>query len=372
MKLSSLTLTVLALLASPVLHASGSAVPLLGSSLDHVTVFAMTYATSGANSSVYGDLLSGDVATAGAHASIWGNLMSVGAATVGAHGRVSGTLFSDGVTTTGDTAWVGGDVRSGGAATIGANATVVGKVAAMGAITLSASSITHGSTSLSALPQLGQFSGGVGRESAQLSTAQEALRQLGSGTALATTMTTDTVLTAGVFSAANLSTTAGITLTLDGQNRANQSWVFNIDDYLVAGAGTKIVLINGASSDSIIWNSAGYTSLGANASFLGTLIAHDYISIGAGASVTGIADHCGGIYSATSYISTGDGARIGATGCLGGGSGFNLERGVAVLQTNLPAVPEPSGYAMLLIGLALLGLQRSKRERPWQKEPVPA
>lgn len=315
MKLPQLTLSLLVSLACTAVQANGTAVPLLGKSLNSVAVFANTYATTGADSTVVGD-----------------------------------------------TSAVGGYVRTGGAATVGANAKVVGKVEALGAITLSASSKINGTGTLSAMPLLSGIPAHVLSESQQVSTAQAALKNMGLGTALATTMASDTTLYPGVFSAANLSATAGITLTLDGQHKGNQSWVFNIEDYLVTGASTKIVLINSDASDSVIWNSGGYASLGASATFIGTILAKDYISVGANTSVTGIGTSCGGIFSATSYVSAGDGARIGGNGCNGIGSGFNIVDGTAVRVSNIPAVPEPSIYWMLAAGLGLLGLLKHRKQ----------
>lgn len=404
MKLSQLALSLFFALGCAVVHAGGETVPMFDASLDSVSVFGNTYVSTGANSSVFGNLLSGDVATTGAHSHVSGNivsvgaattgggfsavggsimsggvattghgstiggsLISVGAATIGAHSKVSGNMISGGAGTTGDTSSIGGYFWTGGAATVGANAQVAGKVEALGAITLSASSITNGTGTLSAIPVLSGIPENVGTQSQQLGNAQAALKNMGLGTSLATTMTIDTTLYPGVFSAANLSTTAGITLTLDGQNMRNQSWVFNIDDYLVTGAATKIVVINADASNSIIWNTGGYASLGADASFIGTILATNYISVGANTSVTGIGTSCGGIFSATSYVSTGDGARVGGSGCSGIGSGFNIVDGVAVHNADITAIPEVSTYSMLVAGLALLGMLQYRKRRVTKK-----
>ena len=324
MKLPPSTLALLVTLACTAAQVHAEGVPLFGQSLAGSSVFALTYATMGAASRLSG------------------NLLSLGASTIGANAVVSGNMLS------------------GGAATVGANASVAGKVAALGAVTLSASSTNHGAGTLSALPANVQSD--AQSDAQQIGAAQAALKNMGQGTALGTTMTLDTTLYPGVFSAANLSTTAGITLTLDGQNRSNQSWVFNIDDYLVTGAAMKIVLVNADASSSVIWNSGGYTSLGASGEFIGTVLAKDYVSVGAGTSVTGVGSACGGLFSATSYVSTGDGARIGGKGCSGIGSGFDIVDGTAVRSIDIPAVPEPSSYAMLVAGLALLGLMRQRKQ----------
>lgn len=113
-----------------------------------------------------------------------------------------------------------------------------------------------------------------------------------------------------VYNAASLTTAAGIILTLDG----NYDWVFNINDILSLGAGTKMVL-TGGSDVSVTWNVGGYASIGADAEIVGTILAHGYISTGVRAKVTGAASasvssepaqsYCGDLLSATSYITIG-------------------------------------------------------------------
>jgi Ca2+-binding RTX toxin-like protein len=146
--------------------------------------------------------------------------------------------------------------------------------------------------------------------------AQSALKAMGSGTTLAATMVgTTTVLSAGVYSAASLTTAADTVLTLDGRGLANQTWVFNITDILAFGAGTKIVLINAGEGASVVWNSvAGYATIGANANILGTIFAQSYISVGADVNISGAHGTNGGLFSQTGYITLGAGAKVGVVG----------------------------------------------------------
>jgi hypothetical protein len=93
-------------------------------------------------------------------------------------------------------------------------------------------------------------------------------------------MTTNTSLSSGVYSAPSLTTTASITVTLNGNNDPNAEWIFNIMVILSFGASTIIELVVVHDDSRIIWNSGGYTSVGSDAKIYGTILAHTYISTG--------------------------------------------------------------------------------------------
>ena len=100
-----------------------------------------------------------------------------------------------------------------------------------------------------------------------------------------------------------------MTLTLDDQG-IQHDWVFNISDYLVTGASTSVVMMNPHSGSTVTWNVGnGYVALGATNNFLGTILANQYISVGANTTVRHINTSCG-MYSAASYVSTGAGAVV--------------------------------------------------------------
>ncbi len=376
--------------------AAVSAAPLvLGDDLNSLTVFSNTYTTTGANSSVYGNVLSGGVSTTGTNAAVTGNLVSVGAANVGggtstvggdvtsngvmmvggAVTALNGPIVSGSITSTGDStigayATVGGDMLSGGAATTDANANVLGNLWSGGAATVGANSTVSGNlTSTSgpitisasgnvggtqatggAMPTLSGVRTSVSSESTQVTNAQNLLSGLGSGTALAAVPFSMT-LAPGVYSAASLSMAAGNTFTLDGQGQEDPFWVFNIKDILAPGDDTVVSLINAGDNASVFWNvSDGYASIGDNSTFIGTIFADNYISVGASTTVSGLGSSCGGIFSATSYVSTGDGASIGGIGC----SGVNV-------TSVTSAVPEPQMFGLMLTGLGVLGFVTRRR-----------
>lgn len=378
--------------------------PLLSPDLQAQTVFSTTYTTTGANSTVYGNVLAGGVSTIGAsglvsgdlvsggaanlggigtsarnaevtgsissggvlttgdHAVVGGNITSSGASTVGANSQTGGNMISDGAATTGASSIVWGNIATGGAASIGATATVVGEVAAVGVITVDAGSTIGSQRTLSSsLIDPTAFTAAINSRvsdgAMHVTAAQTALTRMGTGTALAPTITTDRTLNSGVYSAASLSTTAGTTLFLDGQHLDNQYWVFNITDILTTGASTSIVLINAGSNSGVIWNTGGYASLGASSTFIGTILANTYISVGANTNVSGVENSCGGLYSATSYVSTGDTAIVGGNGCTDTGSRFSIDaNGTAFFVP----IPEPTSCS-LLITFLLFGILRRVR-----------
>lgn len=403
MKITKMALPLLTVLAC--LPSQVSATALIGQNLQVLSVFSNTYATTGANSSVFGSLMTGDVGTSGAGGYISGSFTAVGAATIGGGAsRVGGNITAGGALTTGASSIVIGNITSGGATTVGAASIVGGNVAAAGAVTTGtassvggnvqsggAASIGVGGSVGGSVASVGAYSQGAGStvpsqtfilappvdtavlvatltdtvafNQSQLLAAQAAFSRMVTTTFLDATITADTTLFSGVFSADSLSTTASTTITLDGQNKVDQFWVFNIANILATGASSRIVMINGANSNSVIWNAGGYAALGANSLFMGTLISRNNISVGANAEALGAGQSCGGLFSALSYLSTGDGAKIGGEGCTGVGTGFEVDAdGVAYhTESSVGAVPEPAMWAMMIMGFGLVGTSMRRK-----------
>lgn len=309
-------------------------------------VLASTYGSTGANSTIFGNFQSGNVGTAGAHATIFGNFQSFLDGTAGANATVNGNFQAGTTGTTGANATVNGNFLSGGAGTTGANSTVTGSFKAGGVNAQGAGATIGGTVGIPTLADTTTMQNAMTSEMAlvksQVVAAKSAMTSMGTGTALAATMTVDSTFYAGVYSAASWSTTAGTTLYLDGQNKADQTWIFNIMDILSTGASTKIELINAGAGSHVFWNTGGYASLGASSTFLGDIFATDYISVGADAYQKNLlGSACGGLFSATSYVSVGAGAQIGSGGC-------------SAFTSVTSSVPEPETYSLLLAGLALL------------------
>lgn len=291
-------------------------------------------ANVGANAKLNGNLVSGDVGTSGAGSVIAGSFVSLGAGTIGANARLGGDLTAGGIATTGAGSAISGRLLAGDTAVLGVGSTIVGTVSAANPIGIQLRTTTSlVPPSLTATIRADVLSL-VRTIADEVLGAQQALAALGAGTRMSTPVIGNMTLKPGVYSAPSLSTTASTSLTLDAMGLDNQIWVFNIADILSFGASWDVNIIHPGLNNLVFWNvTDGYASVGAGSAVLGTIFAKDYISIGAGATVTAGSLGCSGVYSQSSYVSTGDGAVVGGGGC---------------------AVPEPGSGSMVLLGLALL------------------
>jgi hypothetical protein len=91
----------------------------------------------------------------------------------------------------------------------------------------------------------------------------------------------------GVYSTLAALSIAGI-LTLDGGGDPNALFIFKSPAAINTGAGTSIVLINGASACNVFWIAEGAAALGAGTIMKGTLLAHGgAVAMGAGGDLEG-------------------------------------------------------------------------------------
>jgi hypothetical protein len=316
----------------------------LGGSLDNQTVFAATYITSGAGGfqTIYGNTLSNQDTTIGASGEVTGNTQSRDL-TTGDSGLIGGNVLTSGASTLGASSKVSGNLQSGGAVTLGAGAGVTGTVQ-YGTV------ITNGAGATSGVQSQNTTAPVIVNEGPGVSSAQTMLNNLATTNTIAPgDIAASTTFLPGVYSVGGLlSTTAGITLTMDASSGGD--FVFNIGNYLSFGADTVINVINASADTSVVWNAiGGYVSVGAGADIVGTILANTYVSTGAGSVVsgTGSTDNlCGGVYSATSYVTVGASGKVGGLGC------------------GPSAVPLPA--AAWLFGSALIGLVGIGRRKKGQ------
>jgi hypothetical protein len=358
---------------------SAQAAIVLDSTLIAKTIAAETYSASGAGATINGDILSGTYTSLGAKE--WVNEQTNRDEVRGDgfyNGTITGDVDSGTYVSTGDSAVVGGNVDSGTYTTTGANSTVAGNIDSGTDVTLGASSSVQSVTAKGAVTEgnnstAGPISGNEGGVKAEKTTLGTVItseqKRLGgmSGTTLpgAGATTYDPAgasFDAGVYNIEDIfSVTASSNITLTGNGNADESWVFNIGNYMVFGAGSKVVLNNVHNNSNVIWNilgdstdgaGLGYASLGAGVDFTGSILANSYISVGAhypptntSGYVTGAGSYCGGLYSATGYVSVGATSIIGRENC---GAPQSAE-------SEAPAIV-PTPTTALLFGLGLVGL----------------
>lgn len=93
--------------------------------------------------------------------------------------------------------------------------------------------------------------------------------------------------TAGVYNSADGTLGLTGTLTLDGENNADATFIFQTASTLITGGTANVVFIRGAQACNVYWKVGSAATLGAGSSFSGTILAHDDISVGDGVTVLG-------------------------------------------------------------------------------------
>jgi predicted acyltransferase (DUF342 family) len=257
------------------------------------SVFASSYATLSANSTINGDVSSGAATTLGAGAIVHGSTLSGAATTLGANVLVNGNVDSGAATTLGADSTVDGAVWSGAATTYGAGANVNWR--------------NFNSSTLATYVTPSPVTQDVIDAQAFLSGLEPDV------VLLAGNIGADVTFSPGVYEVAGpLSVSAGTTITLDAEGKAGV-FVFNISDFLSFSAGVNVVMINNTEDTRVIWNITGtYISLGADANIIGDLLAKTYVSTGENSTASAA-------YSATSYVTVGADSKI-SEPSLGGGA----------------------------------------------------
>ena len=95
------------------------------------------------------------------------------------------------------------------------------------------------------------------------------------------------ILFPGVYNVEGAASIAGI-LTLNGNNETNPIFIIRANaGAFNTGAGTNVILTNGASAKNVFWIADGAIGLGANTNISGTLFSHGAAVAGANSIVTG-------------------------------------------------------------------------------------
>jgi Ice-binding-like/PEP-CTERM motif len=225
-------------------------------------------------------------------------------------------------------------------------ASTVTNVPALGTVITGDLGVSPG-TAITGFPP-GTYSGTEYAGDAVAATAQaDALTAYNVAAGLAPTMVltgTDLgglTLTPGVYFFASSADLTG-TLTLNGGGNPNAVFVFQIGSTLTTAASNAAVdLINGASGAGVFWQVGSSATLETDTDFVGTIDAKASITLDTGANIA-----CGRAIALTGAVTMDDNS-VGIGGCDSppGGS----------------TVPEPSTWAMLLLGFAGLGFAGYRR-----------
>ena len=111
-------------------------------------------------------------------------------------------------------------------------------------------------------------------------------------------------ITAGVYSVAGAGSVGG-NLTLDADGSANAVFILKFSGALTVGAGSNIILANGALAGNVFWVVEGAISIAANTTMKGTFIAHEGAnSLGAASNLEGRMLSTGGAVNVNADIIT--------------------------------------------------------------------
>jgi len=163
----------------------------------------------------------------------------------------------------------------------------------------------------------------------------------------------------------NFSSTAQLTgaLTLDGGGDANALWIFQIGSGLTTASFSSVTVTDAGAGAGLYWLVGSSATLGTDTSFLGNIVALTSISLTTRATIG-----CGRALARNGTVSMdmnnisigcADIPGLGDTGGLGGGVITTGPGGVPVVT----AVPEPEIYAMMAIGLGLMGFVARRRRQ---------
>jgi len=171
-------------------------------------------------------------------------------------------------------------------------------------------------------------------------------------------------LTPGVYSFSSSAQLTG-TLTLNALNDANALFVFQIGSTLTTASSSSVNVINGGANNGLFWQVGSSATLGTGTTFAGNILADQSVTMNTSATILcgrAIA-LVGAVTMDTNTISNGSngcGTFNGGSGRTDYGSGgYGGDQNYTV---PVAAIPEPETYAMLLVGLGLVGFTARHRK----------
>jgi type VI secretion system secreted protein VgrG len=147
------------------------------------------------------------------------------------------------------------------------------------------------------------------------------------------------------------------TLTLDFGAHPNEPFIFQIGTALTTASASAVDVLNGDASSGIYWEVGSSATLGTTTVFAGNILADQSITLDTGAKIL-----CGRAIALVAAV-TMDTNTI-SNNCSNGGdyASGRSDFGSAGFNGQV-AVPEPSTWAMLLIGFAGLGFAGARRTK---------
>ncbi|HEX5376047.1 MAG TPA: ice-binding family protein [Solirubrobacterales bacterium] len=166
------------------------------------------------------------------------------------------------------------------------------------------------------------------------------------------------VLTPGVYWFASSAQLTGA-LTLDFASNPDQPFVFQVGTALTTGSGSSVNVLNGGLNSAIYWQIGSSAVLGTSTSFAGNILADQSITLNTAATIL-----CGRAIALNAAV-TMDNNTI-SNDCSGSGdlgSGRSDFGSIGFSGGGL-AVPEPSTWAMMIVGMGVVGMmmRRSRRQ----------
>lgn len=148
------------------------------------------------------------------------------------------------------------------------------------------------------------------------------------------------------------------TVVLDAQGDANAMWVFLGSSSIVMQTYSTVKLVNGARAGQVYWDAVSSVTLGTGATMAGNFLADTSITMGANVTLCGRA-----------LANTGNVTFISDTISCNGKSIASLSIDASDASTS---VPEPTSLALMLAGLALIGVGAQRRRKARRARALPA
>ena len=164
-------------------------------------------------------------------------------------------------------------------------------------------------------------------------------------------------LSPGVYFFASSAQLTG-TLTLDFAANPNEPFIFQIGSTLTTASGSAVDVLNGDANAGIYWEVGSSATLGTGTTFAGNILAEASITLNTTASIL-----CGRAIALTAAVTMDSNTISNNCSLENYGSGRSDFGSGGFSGPSAGTIPEPSTWAMMLIGFAGLGFAGARRRR---------